>query len=129
MLVPEPGDQPAAVGGDLRDPAGPVQVAADLDHQAVLHPDVDRLPPVAHTRTQLDHARLPEHELAMTRTVVAADYPVGVAWRGLGVLLALAIVGGGVGFGVSSLTERPRPRARAPRLRSVRSGPTTPATR
>jgi hypothetical protein len=61
---------------------------------------------MTHARTQLDHARLPEHETRHDATVVAADYPVGVAWRGLGVLLALAIVGGGVGFGVSSLTER-----------------------
>ena len=70
MGVPEPGDQPPALGVDLLDAGRTLQVAAHLTDDAALHQEVDRTGPSG-AGAQLDEVRPAQEEVAHGDTLVA----------------------------------------------------------
>ena len=62
VLVPQPGDQPALAGVDLREPRWPGQVVVDVADPAGLDQHVDR-PGPARPVPQFDDPRAPQQEV------------------------------------------------------------------
>ena len=76
MLVPQPGDQPALVGVDLREPRWPGQVVVDVADPAGLDQHVDG-PGPARPVPQLDDPRAPEQEVHARNVGVLSTAGVG----------------------------------------------------
>jgi hypothetical protein len=70
VVVPQPGDHPAALPVVLLDPERTVEVVPDVEHRALLDDDVDGSGP-PRPPAELDDPDVAEHEVGHAHTVVA----------------------------------------------------------